>query len=266
MRPFRACGLCQQERFLADSHFLPKALYRLFQGSDQASRNPLHLTSEHKLQTSAQMKDYFLCDDCEDRFNKRGELWTMKHCYRGGVRFQLRDLLYSHQPFLSVDDSHVYDAASISGLDHAALTYFAASIFWRAAARAWRLGPSLYEPLRLGPYAERLRLYLLDLAAFPAPDVSLTVFVSMRDQPLLGMVFPVSESSNEYFYKVHRLLIPGIQFLLTCGKNLHEEHLRGSIAASPYHYIFASPHVEDIPAVNFLNLVRKHRGEPPPNL
>jgi len=258
MRPKGICGLCKRERDLADSHLLPKALYRLFQGPDQGSRNPLHLSTAAKMQTSAQMKDYFLCDECEDRLNKQGERWTMANCYRGGNQFKLRESLYATEPYLSVDGSSVYATSGIQGIDHAALTYFGASVFWRAAAKSWSQAGMRYSALRLGPYAEMLRLYLHDEAPFPTQFVSLNVFVSMREPPLLGMHFPVTEPKRESFRSVHRFHIPGIQFMMVCGKDLRIDQFRGSIAAAPYHYIFASPFTEDVPAANFLHVLRMH--------
>jgi hypothetical protein len=261
MRPTERCGLCRRHRLLAASHLLPKSLYRLFQGDEPSSRHPLHLSTQAAMQTSAQMKDYLLCDECEDRFSKRGERWTMGHAYRGGEQFKLRELLFRTKPYLSVDGSNVYAGSEVEGLDFASLTYFGASVFWRAAARNWSLGRIRYSSIKLGPYAELLRLYLLDEAPFPTDTISLTVFVSMREPPLLGMHFPVTEAQQEQFMRIHRFHIPGVQFIMSCSKYLRVDQVRGSIAAHPYHYIFTSPNTEDVPAANFVNVLNKHRNK-----
>ncbi len=60
-----------------------------------------------------------------------------------------------------------------------ALTYFAASIFWRGSIHPWKSDGT--RPVPLGPYEEPLRQYLLGEADFPE-EMTLSVVVRMPSE------------------------------------------------------------------------------------
>ena len=138
VRPTGECGLCKRNRTLAVSHALPAGLYRLCKPAGEENAKPYIVTNHGVVQASDQITDYFLCNECETKFNARGEDWVLKQCYRGN-KFWLRESLLAGAPFMRTDDSSVYLAANIERVNVAALTYFATSVFWRAGARSWMI-------------------------------------------------------------------------------------------------------------------------------
>ena len=73
-----ACGLCQLDRPLVDSHLLPAAAYKLAREPDRQNPNPIVVTPGHAGSSSRQISDEFLCRECEDRFSKRGERYVLR--------------------------------------------------------------------------------------------------------------------------------------------------------------------------------------------
>jgi hypothetical protein len=67
----------------------------------------------------------------------------------------------------------VHAAAPISEIDVSKLTYFGASILWRASSHRWRSLKDEVPQLYLGKYTEELRSYLLGETPFPANIVIL---------------------------------------------------------------------------------------------
>jgi hypothetical protein len=95
------------------------------------------------------------------------------------------------------------------------LTHFAAAIFWKAAAREWRV-PNNRLQLEFGPYKERLRRFLRAEGAFP-DEACLVIAVSGNTNPFLGACYPYdfgrSSGAREF-----RFSIPGLSFWLYHGK------------------------------------------------
>ena len=150
-----SCALCQQRRELRDSHLVPKALYRLARAYRQKRPDPVVLTPALHRQTSLQATQYLLCADCEKRFDKNGEDWVMRHCYRGRDRFRLRDLLQGSIPIHADENDTIFNASTVSGIDVEKLVYFCVSIFWRASVRSWVSSGQKYEGISLGQSIKR---------------------------------------------------------------------------------------------------------------
>jgi len=68
--PIGECRLCEKTRELRDSHLMPKALYKITRKAAEADKqpnsNPVVITPAVALQTTKQVSDYLLCDQCED--------------------------------------------------------------------------------------------------------------------------------------------------------------------------------------------------------
>src|SRR5689334_20945536 len=102
MRPLTRCCLCLRSRELEESHLIPAGMYRISRGDPHGNPNPLLLSPDMFLQTSDQVKDYLLCHDCEELFNKNGERWVIAHCYREkDGAFKFREYLRNEVPFIS---------------------------------------------------------------------------------------------------------------------------------------------------------------------
>jgi hypothetical protein len=214
------CRLCGEVDYLCDSHLMPAALYRLLRSKTVNPRDPLAITTRSTFQTSRQVSEYLLCVDCEDKFRRNGEEWVLRHCYREGEGFALRELMLKGQLLGDGPVAKFYSTKSNLHIDSGALTFFAASIFWRAAARDWQFLKSVPgNPIALGPYQESLRKYLLGQTSFPH-SAAMWVWVSSYDKP--SRVVTTPHSGRILNCHAHSFDIPGMRFDLFLGRRLPE--------------------------------------------
>jgi hypothetical protein len=115
----------------------------------------------------------------------------------------------------------VYHAVQIPKLNVAALTYFAASMFWRASAHRWKMGAKESRGIELGPYEERLRKFLGGETQFPQNCVlwvsvpeSITPFVHLSLTPYGG---------RREGYHLYKLIVLGVGFHLLVGGQIPPE-------------------------------------------
>jgi hypothetical protein len=143
---------------------------------------------------------------------------VLKHCYRGGDNFLLREFILKAE---MLDDGvlgKIYSAKSNPQIDSGALAFFAASVFWRAAVHHWRyLRLAPISRIVLGPYQEQLRKFLLGEQRFP-DSVGIWVWVSSYDQPSRAITTP--HSMRYWDCHVHSFDIPGIRFMMIVGRAL----------------------------------------------
>lgn len=211
----KTCALCRTATDLRDGHLLPKALYRLVRGGSGTNPNPVLIGYKRKAQTSRQVTARLLCGQCEQLFNRNGEDWVLKNCYRGRGIFRLRTMLESMQPVEAGPEARAYAAAANPNVAVEKLAYFAASVFWRASLQKWDVAGHKHEPTRLGPYQQEFRAYLSGQSAFPE-HASLTLVLSQLKHPVLAWNFPDSIHIDSGY--CHRLHIPGMTFLMAVGK------------------------------------------------
>ncbi|MDO8588491.1 MAG: hypothetical protein Q7T82_15800 [Armatimonadota bacterium] len=164
-RRFGTCKLCRTYSELRESHFIPKAAYRIIERT--AGSPPVVVKPEITIQKNEQMKDYILCADCEERFNKNGEDYVMRYCYTGEKGFRLKDLIDATEPIACHDGLKLYSASGIPEIDVEKLTYFISSVMWRGSAHRWKSGRDVRANPSLAKYEEELRKYLLGEADFP---------------------------------------------------------------------------------------------------
>jgi hypothetical protein len=213
--PVRQCPLCLNVRTLRMSHCIPASIYRLLRANQSKHPNPVVFTEDIALQSSQQWQDYLLCDECEQRFSNSGEKYTIANCCRGYEGpFPLRTALES-APCQTVDEVS-YCFTNETTINTAAIAYFGASIFWRAAVHEWNLG-NVPRRLPLSRNArERLRTFLLGKADMP-PRMSLIVQVSsVRPWPLQFTCFPQVRTRQPNL-REYLFFIPGISFMLCDG-------------------------------------------------
>lgn len=244
--PTGNCGLCGATAELQDSHLLPKSTYKLLKKAaevdGQKNTNPVVVSVAVALKTSAQVSDYFLCKECEGQFSAGGEKWMMETSWHPDKSFPLRDALLKAKPaHIGKNDVTIYNAASIANVDVAKLLYFAASVFWRAAAHEF--GPILGQKpqkLALGPYADELRDFLLGKAPFPK-NAALVVTVSSETDDganeLTLMPYLRNKKSGSMQYA---FAIPGVGFQLFVGKSIPKSLAACSVVPQP-NVIFVGP-------------------------
>src|SRR5262249_60707891 len=119
--------LCLTENVeLQDSHLMPKAGYRRLREDGL----PPYVVREVMMFKDEQVHAHVFCRECEDRFNRNGESWVLRHSYCEDTEsFLLLDLLRASPPFLEDREVTVFSAAAIPAIDVSQLVYFASSIF-----------------------------------------------------------------------------------------------------------------------------------------
>jgi hypothetical protein len=161
------CKLCEKDRVLQDSHLMGAALYRMSQDpTGKKGRDPVIMTPDIIIRTSKQVKDYVLCEYCEERFNKGGENWAMAHVDNGKT-FPLLDRLRLALPLESGRLAQSFSACA-SGIDTEKLAYFVLSVIWRSSVHVWKLLGGQTTSTSLGAHQERVRKYLLGENGFPS--------------------------------------------------------------------------------------------------
>lgn len=241
--PIGTCRLCLTPNVeLRDSHFIPAGFYKAARKADGSNEDLTIVTREVVIQTSEQAQQPLLCTECEDRFNKFGEKWTLANACLANRTFPLLDRLRAIKPSGSAAKSATYFADDVPGVRHDQLAYFGASIFWRAATTEWHLVSSAPK-LQLGPYEEALRLYLLNKAGWPKGAV-LAVSVDGSDQPLVAHMgeFPHIQNRTKD-YRHFSFTVNSLRFDLVLGRSI-PAHIRGMcIVNAPRHPIFVLEHI-----------------------
>ena len=155
------CPLCLARGVvLQKSHLIPAGVYKRLKSND--GRHPSLIRNAKLVECSRQTWAHLLCALCENRLSTRGERWVLSNgVQKDAVTFPLlthlmgskatstdRTMGVSQPPI-----SEHYDAISIRLL----------CCFGVLERGSPQRGVSrTCTPLRLGPYAERLRRFLLD--------------------------------------------------------------------------------------------------------
>ena len=213
---FARCRLCQEQRWLQESHLLPASLYEIIR---KHSGSPVVIQDGTAVQTSRQMSAPLLCADCEQMLNQRGEDWVLRNCYRGNGVFPLAALLREELTPGSALTEGLYMLRSTTTVALNRLTHFAASVFWRAAVRSWpllRCGTPVR--LRLGPYEERLGRFLLG-GSFPE-GVCFFVVLNRSTTDDTAALYPPQATDRGDSYRRYQFLIPGLFFQAVLGSKI----------------------------------------------
>lgn len=217
-RVIGTCGLCQETRKLRESHLIPAAIYKIARDPDappEIGKDPAYMSPRGTVQTSHQIKAYFLCEQCENRFSDLGERTATGECSRRDGGFRLRERLRESEPSFTELGTKWYSGARVPGVDSESYRYFAASMVWRTSAGPWREPGWERWRLSLGTkYQEAFRSYLLGASAFPSQAL-LALFVADDEDPLRQASVPLAKT--EAGFHLHNFFIPGIEFRLYLG-------------------------------------------------
>ena len=249
------CKLCQQDRELRDSHFLPAAIYAQLRAAGQQNPNPVLMTNRVAVATSRQITDRVLCGDCEQRFSRLGEAWVLANMYRPDG-FRLQDAVAALQPVQSNNDFAYYSTAGVAGINMDALIYFGMSVFWRASAHRWRnVSGVVMDGIELGPYEETIRRFLLG-DSFPADTVALVSIWPTRN------VMPAAHTPRRGRAPdchAFNFLIPGVEFKLLTGGRIPDLLRRMCSNTSRERFIFSSTRIVDDTMSAFMRLAETGR-------
>lgn len=250
------CRLCLNDKAeLRKSHFFPAAAYRIMREftireGQFKNPNPVRLTDLAAIQTSEQYTARLLCNRCEQRFHAKGENWTLKHCWRG-TEFQLIRMVTGGKAVLSSPEASVYCANEIPGVDVSALTYFAATMFWRAAVHNWS-GRAVEPAIDLGPYREELRQYLIVDSEFPKHCMLQVTLPTPDSEPLTWMMHPFPKRTNGCH--VYTMLFLGIGLSLFIGRQIPADWREADFVRGPGHPIIVFSRFQEFFARDFVFL------------
>ncbi|HEV2199223.1 MAG TPA: hypothetical protein VGR73_05350 [Bryobacteraceae bacterium] len=232
---------------------MPAGAHRRLRDESQANPNPFRIGSKGWIQDSKQTRDYLLCCNCEQRLSRGGENWFLRNCWQDGGLFPLKSTLETIAPTLVGQRFKMYCTASISAIDKNAFAYFAASEFWRASVHRW---PDA-KGIRLGPYEEDLRKYLMGEAPFPE-DCALWVSISDTTTPMTGLVLsPYGDRHGPCH--AYKLVVLGVGFNLLVGKRIPQQGREMCFVRGVGNPIFRTDMLED---ALLKDIERKHRSEP----
>lgn len=228
------CKLCLRPKPLVLSHLVPAALYDYCR---IGGLNPIRIANGIAMPTSRQTQDYLLCKECEDILNKGGETWLNRKLATMERSFPLYDLLTRSSPEWEEDGTTLYLAANNSDIAVPKLVHFALGVFWKASVHSWTQR-EVSPRIRLGPYSDILRRWLLCEGRFPH-HVYLGVTVSKPARAQIVITEPFEGRrqgwSRNYFFHV-----PGVFFIMTIGKGVGDDIKQASICTNPYNPIFVS--------------------------
>lgn len=234
--PRGICKLCLDEDDLLESHFMPRALYPERGGMEYRTRNRSGLDE-------TQLKQYLLCGDCEERFNKNGESEVLRRiATKSRKRFPLHEKLSLAFP-REVQKGWARFAGCDLGLDMAKFAYFTLSLVWRGAVAQWAMpGGEQTTLFSIGSFEEPFRRFLLGNAPFPA-DTSVIVFVHSDAAGRDALSIPPGTSGFEFLS--FGFLARGVYFRACMGKNVPQEFQDFS-CTSPRDCIFYGNGEQDV--------------------
>jgi hypothetical protein len=236
--PLGKCPMCLgKNKQIGSSHLMPAGLYETCRSN---TSEPIKVSDQIVMETSRQTQDYLLCVgkvSCEELLNHEGEQWTLPMLMKKDRSFPLYALLQQSTLHVDEEDVKTYQASNIPGINVEKLAHFAMGIFWKASVHSWKKEKG--DPrIKLGPYSEVIRRYLIGEANFPE-SVSLVVNVSAPARAPLLFTDPVSgqERGSHFVY------VPGILFGIMVGGANTEEIGPQCFAKNIYHPIMVWDHL-----------------------
>jgi hypothetical protein len=230
-------------------------VYAILRSGTSVGEHPVHITPSGSFFSDTEVRAHLLCDECEERSNRNGEDWTLENCWQGPSEFRLRNTLQSAASVEPEPGYHVFGGTKIAGVKTPKLVYFAVSVFWRAAARWWRIDKGPLRRLMLGQYEEHLRLFLLGQGGRLPAGVALLIGVSAAREERYNRVaeYPTPSPRSSGFH-TYRFSIPGLTFLLFVGGQL--PRVAESYCASRTGTLFMSAHADAVKLQHFTRLAK----------
>ncbi|MCK9706177.1 hypothetical protein [Pseudomonas syringae] len=218
------CALCEKEKGrLIDSHFIPSAAYPHVRGQGEYNGlSPIRVdsfkgTAAHN---DKQVTMELLCRSCEDLFSKNGER-IMGCLWATAEGFPFLEKLRSNGPCVTADAYQAYDASKLETEITQGLTYFAASVFWRAQVWKWGYEGDPYRKSLGDKYEAVFRKFLLGEG--PLDAVRFILEVNTDEGMTAFMSFP---TSTRYKGEIsHVFTILGLRFNMYVGGTINNDTL-----------------------------------------
>jgi len=215
------CALCFQRAKLIRSHLIPSAVYKICRAPGANNQNPLMVTDDRAVQTSAQLQIPLLCNQCEDSLNKRGERKIIPLLARSAQDFPMLEALKRTRPSVLDHDLAAFELRKIRDFPVDELIHFAIGMYWKASVHSWNsrtalprveLGAPCFS-VRDAVRAKNLRRFVLGDGPLPE-DITLSILLQPR--PLIAFHLPF-EVRGEPDDRTFLLYVPGLSFILSVG-------------------------------------------------
>jgi hypothetical protein len=200
--------------------------------------NPVAIRPGVAVASSDEVRQHFLCLECERRLNDGGERWVIANCYQADGKFPLYDNIITRPPLPVSPIVTLYESRGVPGIEPEQLGFFAASILWRAGATDWRNKRS--PRIELGPYEDSLRQYLLGRTPFPK-DAALRVILPTPALARLIATLPMPDRVDGV--RSYKVFIPGIAFTMILGKHIPNSISEVAFMPSPNRIICISDQI-----------------------
>lgn len=252
------CALCNRSMKLKDSHFMPKAIYRIIRKSFPEQGEDIVWISgfdKSAAYTDKQVKKYLLCENCESKFSKNGEDKVLPLIARPNG-FKLATKVKKYKALARAQDEVWYFPPNRELAF--GFMYFAVSIAWRLSVTDWRAFglPDTENSIRK-ENMDAFSKFLMGDSAYPE-NTYLTVYVDNQVVDTPSMSFPTIKSHDGYQHIVFN--IPGIKFSIVAGSN------PGSGVVDTYSHsitrvYFVSRSLKSHPDYHFMVNFLKHESE-----
>jgi hypothetical protein len=248
------CQLCLEDKELVKSHLIPRAMYDCCRTADS---EPVLLTTQVMMQTSRQLQDRLLCKRCEDVLNEGGEQWLLPKLARIDQTFPLLDIIEKLPPDQVDGEWKGYAASRNPEIEVAKLIHFAMGVFWKASVHSWT-GKSRDPRIELGPYREKVRIFLRSETPFPQ-HMGLVLGILPREKALISFNQPYRASAEGYHNFV--FYVAGVQFVLSVGKNLPSNTGDVCFASNSAHPILAADFSDDVKGLFRRIAINAHKSQ-----
>ncbi len=222
-----------------------------------ADSEPVLVTTQVMMQTSRQLQDHLLCKRCEDVLNEGGEQWLLPLLARIDLTFPLLDIIEEFPPDQVDGEWKGYAGFRNPKIEVDKLIHFAMGVFWKASVHSWT-GSSREPRIELGPYRDEVRNFLRGETSFPH-HMGLVVGILPRSKALISFNQPYRACAEGY----HNFLfyVPGVQFVLSAGKQIPSDTRDICFASNWAHPILVADFSEDVKGLFRRIATKAHKSQ-----
>jgi hypothetical protein len=224
------CALCLFEKELQNSHIIPEFIYEHLY-DDKHRYHVLSTTvKDYKRMSQKGVRESLLCKDCERKLSKWERYASL--VLKGGLELEAE---------VAADGR----AVTINGVDYQSFKLFQLSILWRAGVSTLKM----FNQVKLGPYAETLRLMLLNNDAGNDDDFGciMHALVYENDKVVTDLIAEPSIikcNSNTYY----QFIFGGFEWIFCVSKN-KSSPIRSLFLQPSGRLFFGISHIDEITSI-----------------
>lgn len=208
---FGPCRLCRVPSVLQWSHIVPRWTYRRIVHTNPAGgANPVMVRDDEARLGGEQYAEYLLCRRCEARVG----LWD-RHVAELALQPNGKFPAVERAPLIGELSGRELQVVDLSALNVGKIALFAASVIWRASISR------TFARVRLGPYEDPIRNYLLDDgSSFPAFARLFVHIIRPDERTPVDRIVAMPYAGRQDRYHTHRFALFGFLFSLFVGGEL----------------------------------------------